>query len=301
MAAVDAQLTTATERVAALQSALDGQPTDEAVIREALSGLDRLDSQARAADESVRQARSQNTAAQATVRQVETDASVLRRSLQQTRDPLVALGAPQVDGSHLLASWTQLTEWAAAQSDSRLQALLAARPADEAAQAALRLAEKALADARTREAQARKAETEATASLERVRAALKGLQTRLGELTASLFDAPSDSDAQAQLAQIAELTATSRAADAALTAARSSREQAEDATRALDRQNAAAWQGLRRARDGLIVLGAPDLPDGSALSGWNTLISLVHRTSRHQGRGAPRGARGRAGKHRAAR
>ena len=164
VAAVDAQLTTATERVAALQSALDGQPTDEAVIREALSGLDRLDSQARAADESVRQARSQNTAAQATVRQVETDASVLRRSLQQTRDPLVALGAPQVDGSHLLASWTQLTEWAAAQSDSRRQALLAARPADEAAQAALRLAEKGLADARTREAQARKAETEATAS-----------------------------------------------------------------------------------------------------------------------------------------
>ena len=45
--------TTATERVAALQSALDGQPTDEAVIREALSGLDRLDAQARAADESV--------------------------------------------------------------------------------------------------------------------------------------------------------------------------------------------------------------------------------------------------------
>ena len=72
-----------------------------------------------------------------------------------------------------------------------------------------------LADARTREAQARKAETEATASHERVRAALKGLQTRLGELTASLFDAPSDSDAQAQLAQIAELTATSRTADAA--------------------------------------------------------------------------------------
>ncbi len=210
VAAVDAQLSAATERVTALQTALAGQPTDVAVIRESLSGLDRLDTDARAADEAVQQARTQNTAAQAAVREAEADAAVLRRSLQQARDPLVALGAPGVDGSHLLASWTQLTDWAAAQSDSRRQALIAARAADDAAQTTLRLAEKSLADTQTRAEQARKAETEATASHERVKSALKGLQTRLGELTASLFDAPSDLDAQAQLARIDELTAAVR-------------------------------------------------------------------------------------------
>ena len=127
------------------------------------------------------------------------------------------LGAPAVDGSQLLlASWTQLTDWAAAQSDSRRQALIAAHAADDAARAALRLAEKALTDTQTRAEQARKAETEATASHERVKATLKGLQTRLGELTASLFDAPSDLEAQAQLARIDELTAAVRSADAVL-------------------------------------------------------------------------------------
>jgi exonuclease SbcC len=272
VAAVDAQLSAATERVTALQTALAGQPTDETVIREALNELDRLDAQARAADEAVQQVRAESAAAQAAVRQAEADAAALRRSLQQARDPLVALGAPGVDGAQLLASWTQLTDWAAAQSDSRRQALVAAHAADDAAEAALRLAEKSLADTQTRAEQARKGETEATASHERVKAALKGLQTRLGELTASLFDAPSDLEAQEQLARIDELTAAVRNADAALRAARSSREQAEDSARALDRQVAVAWQGLRKVRDGLIALGAPELPDGSVLSGWNALF-----------------------------
>lgn len=273
VAAVDAQLSTATERVTTLQTALAGQPVDEAVIRESLSELDRLDTQARAADEAVQRARTQHTAAQAEVREAEADATVLRRSLQQVRDPLVALGAPGVDGSHLLASWTQLTDWAASQSTSRRQTLAAARAADDAAQAALRLAEKALTDTQTRAERARKAETEATASHEWVKATLKGLQTRLGELTASLFDAPSDLEAQAQLARIDELTAAVRSADAVLRTARSAREQAEDSARTLDREISAAWQILRKVRDGLIALGAPELPDGSALSGWNALIA----------------------------
>ena len=221
MAAIDAHESAAQERVTALRTALEGQPTDEAVIRDTLRELDQFDARAQAADGTVRQAREQSAAARAAVRQAETDSATLRRSLQQVRDPLVALGAPGLDGSELLASWTELADWAGAVGPRRRQALPGAQSADNAAQAALRLAEKALVDAQTRAEQARKAETEATASHERVKAALKGLQTRLGELTASLVDAPSDEEAQAQLARIDELAAAARCADAVLRTARS--------------------------------------------------------------------------------
>ena len=203
------------------------------LIRETLKDLDRLDAQAHAADEAVQRARTQLAAAQAAVRQAEADAATLRRDLHQTRDPLVALGAPAVDGSQLLAAWTRLTDWAATQANTRRQALPGAQAADDAAQTALRVADKALTDAQTQAAQARKAETDATGSHERARAALKGLQTRLGELTAALFGAPTERDAQAQLAQIDELTAAATTADAAFQRARTAREQAEDAAKRL--------------------------------------------------------------------
>jgi exonuclease SbcC len=273
VAAIDAEKSAAQQRVTTLRTALQGQSTDEAVIRDALGELDRLDTRVEAADEAVRRAREQNAAAQAALVQAETDSATLRRSLQQVRDPLVALGAPEMDGSELRTSWTHLVDWAAAAADTRRQALPGARASDDAAQVALRVAEKALIDAQTQAVQARKAETDATASHERVKAALKGLQTRLGELTASLAEAPTDQEAQAQLARIDELAAAARVANAVLQDARLSREQAEVSARALDREVVVAWQALRKARDGLIGLGAPELADGSVLSAWNSLIA----------------------------
>ena len=273
VATVDAQLAAATERVTKLHSVLCGQPTNEKVIQQTLNGLDRLDSEAQTADEAMQQARSRNASAQTAVRRAEAVAANLRSSLQQARDPLVALGAPGVTGSQLLTSWTQLTDWALTEASTRRQALPAAHAVSDSALAALRLAEKELANAQAQSARARKAETDATASHERSKGAFKGLQTRLGELTAALAGAPTDKDAQEQLARIDDLTTEARDAHAAVQRARSARELAEDSTRTLDREAASAWQALRRTRDSLIGYGAPELPEGSALSGWNTLIT----------------------------
>ncbi len=165
----------------------------------------------------MQQARTKHAAAQAAVRQAETDSTILRDSLQQVRDPLVALGAPAVDGSQLLASWTRAHRvGGCASRTSGARHSPAHTPRTNAAQAALRLAEKALIDAQTQAAQARKAETEATASHERVKAALKGLQTRLGELTASLFDAPTDQKRRRNSLRSTSSPPTARTADAAL-------------------------------------------------------------------------------------
>ena len=273
VAATDAQLAAAEERIAAVRSALVGQPTEAAAVRDALAGLDLLDGAAEAADQELREARLAVVAAQAAVRQVDVDASDLRRSLHTVRDPLVALGAPAVDGSDLPAAWTLLGEWAADQLGARRQALPGAHSADDAARTALASAEKALAGAQSHAAQARKAETEATGAQERARAGLRALQTRLGELTTVLFDAPSEAETAASLARIDELAAAVRTADGALQRTRTDRQRAEESARALDRESAAAWQALRKVRDGLIALGAPELPDGPVLSAWNVLVA----------------------------
>ena len=205
----------ATERVTALHTALDGQPTDEAVIRETLRELDRLDARAQAADGAVQQAREQSAAARAAVRQA-------GDGFGHTA-AFPAAGTGSIGGVGRTGGGRIPTPGVvdpARRLGGALRPALGGRhspapsPRTTPPQAALRLAEKALADAQTEAAQARKAETDATASHERVKAALKGLQTRLGELTASLAEAPTDEEAQAQLARIDELAAAARVADA---------------------------------------------------------------------------------------
>jgi exonuclease SbcC len=266
-----AQLAAATERVSRLQSALAGLPTDAASIQESLSGLDRLDATAQAAGEAVQRARQRLAAAQATVRQVDADAAEIRASLQSTRDPLVPLGAPAVDGGQLLVAWTRLTDWAAGEAKARRQALPAGTATAESAATELRGAESSLDKANNDVAASRQAETVATAANERAKAVLAGLTTRLGELTVALVGAPTEADAQAQLARIDQLTAAVDDADAALRRARTERERADKSARSLDAEARAAWQVLRKARDTLIPFGAPELPDGSVLIGWDTL------------------------------
>jgi exonuclease SbcC len=259
---------------------LEGGPTDDAAIRATIDGLDRLDTEAQAADQALQQARASFAVAQAAARQVEVDSAALRSGLHRTRDPLVALGAPGFDGADLVASWTLLVDWAGREATARRQALPGAKDDDSAARAAVSAAEGALTEAVTRAGQARKSETDATGSHERAKAALTTLQTRLGELTATLIDAPSDSEAQAELARIDELAAAARDADAALSHARAARQRAEEASQALDREATAAWQVLRKTRDGLIAFGAPVLPDGPVLNAWMSLTAWAAQHAR---------------------
>jgi exonuclease SbcC len=271
LATAAAQLTAATERVSRLESALDGLPTDAASIQESLTALDTLDAKAQAASEAVQRARTRLAAAQAGVRQIDTDAAEIRASLQVSRDPLVQLGAPAVDGGQLLLAWTRLTDWAAGEATARRRALPAATAAAATAVTELRNADTALDKASKDVVASRQAETVATAAHERAKATLAGLTTRLGELTVALVGAPSEADAQAQLARIELLTAGVDDADAALRRAQTARERAEESARTLDAETRAAWQVLRKARDSVIPFGAPELPDGSVLIGWDTL------------------------------
>src|SRR6478752_7497635 len=228
LATAAAWLNAATERVSRLQSALDGLPTDAASIQESLDILDKLDARAQAAGGAVQLARKRYAAAQADLQQLNADAAEIRASLQVSRDPLVSLGAPAVDPGQLLAAWTRLTGWAASQAKVCRQALTTAKANADAAATALRAAETELDKANKDVTASRQAESVATAAHERAKATLASLTTRLGELTVALVGAPSEVDAQAELARIDELAATVDDADAALRRARAARERAEE-------------------------------------------------------------------------
>ena len=267
-----AQVTAAGTTVTQLQAQLVGQP-DEQTVRATLSQIEQLAAQARAAADTLRTARTQAARALDERQRAEAQADDVRTALGAARDPLFALGAPTLDDSDLLQAWTSLTSWVRQQAADRRHALTAAQADALDAAATLTGAQATFKRADAQALRRRTAETDATAARERARADLDALERALRELTVALADAPSDDEADAQLAELDALADAAKTTDAALRVARSARADAEDAVTALARENAAAWQRLRATRDPLFPLGAPELPEGQpALTGWTVLL-----------------------------
>ncbi len=272
-ATATAQLSAATAHRARLQAALDGRPADIADIRHTLRRLDGLEADVRGAADALGRARTAHTAAQTATRQLDGEVAALRTALRTVRDPLVALSAPALDDIDLLGAWTLLAGWAQQQAAARDAALLRAKTAAGHTRSAELAARAAFTAADTEAAASDTAHTEAAAARERAVTALGGLDRRIDELAEALRGAPSDADAQAQLGKLDELGAAVRGADETLRGARAARVQAEKAAEALTQDAAAVWQVLRATRDRLVPFGAPELPEGSALAGWATLLT----------------------------
>ena len=272
-AIASAQLSAATAQVGRLTAALDGGPTDAAVIRETLRGLDVLEADARAAGAALTRARAAHLAAQEATRGLHGEVAALRAALRTARDPLVPFGAPPLDDTDLLDAWTGLAGWAQLEADARATAVIGARTTAARALTAEAAARKAFAAAEAASASADTAHTQAVGSHQGAATALAGLERRRVELATALSGAPSDTDARELLAGLDDLATAARGTDTALRAARAARVRAEAEEQSLTRDAAAVWQVLRATRDRLVGLGAPELPDGSALSGWTALLS----------------------------
>ena len=78
-------------------------------------------------------ARTRHRSAQAAERKAEADQATARAALRRARDPLVELGAPQVDDTNLAEGWARLSAWAAGQARARAAALAEARQAAQQA------------------------------------------------------------------------------------------------------------------------------------------------------------------------
>src|SRR5664280_75103 len=272
-ATASAQLSAATAQVGRLTAALDGGPTDAAVIRETLCGLDVLEADARVAGAALTRARAAHLAAQGATRGLHGEVAALRAALRTARDPLVPFGAPPLDDTDLLDAWTGLAGWAQLQADARATAVIGARTTAARALRAEAAARKAFAAAEAASASADTAHTQAVGSHQGAATALAGLERRRVELATALSGAPSDTDARELLAGLDDLATAARGTDTALRAARAARVRAGAEEQSLTRDAAAVWQVLRATRDQLVGLGAPELSDGSALSGWTALLS----------------------------
>ena len=127
-----ARLSQVTARITELGELLADAPADEQ-ITERLALRDRLESAAAAAETALRAARAERTKAEAALAALERAEHGARGQLSVTRDRVVALGAPALDGHGLLDGWTTLVTWASGQVKLREQdAEAAAREADTA-------------------------------------------------------------------------------------------------------------------------------------------------------------------------
>jgi len=272
-ATAGAQVSAATAQVSRLTAALADGPTDAAAIRETLHGWDVLEADARAAGVALTRARTAHLAAQEAARDLHGEVATLRSALRTARDPLVPFGAPALDDTDLLGAWTGLAGWARSQAAARVTAVVTARTAARRAHTAEARARKAFAAAVDQTARADSAHVQAVESRQGAATILTGLERQRDQLENALEDAPSDAAAKALLAELDILAAAALATDTALRGSRTSRLRAEAQERSLLEDAAAAWQVLRATRDRLVGLGAPELPDGSAISGWTALLS----------------------------
>src|SRR5215472_15052339 len=173
-----------TDRIAELDRLLRDAP-DESQVSAQLALLGELEAAASRAGQRLVSARSNLGQAQQGVTDLERAESAARARLSATRDPLVRLGAPALDGLGLLAGWTTLQAWAAAEACARDQDIGPARERVTAARAGAAELSHGLSEdlaaaglALRPEAVAAGAATAVTAALERARAETRRVADR---------------------------------------------------------------------------------------------------------------------------
>jgi exonuclease SbcC len=136
-----ADLDQARTRVMELADLLRDAP-DEAEVTERLTRRDQLEATAEATGKSLLDARRKRTAQEQVLDGRQRAESAARAALSASRDRVVALGAPPVDGLGLLAGWMALGRWAADAAVRRAEDIKVASDAVAVAeQAARELAE----------------------------------------------------------------------------------------------------------------------------------------------------------------
>jgi DNA repair protein SbcC/Rad50 len=240
-----------------------------ALIRE----RDKLDQAATKTAKETEAARLGHQAAQAAEQQADADVSAARDALRAARDPLVQLGALQVDATSLAAGWTALVTWAADQQRARAADLAAAREAATAAASQHRAAITEFGDAEQALTRLRDEANIAVRADQQAKTKLGQVTERLTELGELLKDAPDDNQITAQLAMLGQLEEAAAKAGEALRAARADRAKGETVLAALQRAEATARAELSAARDRVVALGAPALETLGLNDAWTTLVT----------------------------
>ncbi|CAM3783778.1 AAA family ATPase [Smaragdicoccus niigatensis] len=189
--------------------------------------------------------------------------------LRSARDTVP--GAPLIDDSDVAAAWGSLTTWAA----ERAAAIPIDQLKQEAAQAHSDFIAKAT-DLKSSEAAAKQANQrrlDTALASQKAQAALSNAETRRDELTQTLATAIDADSVEIELRKVALLEASCTKARAQLAAARTAVRTAQSAQKQATERASASWAALRRARDPLTGLGAPEpgAESSDLQQAWTTL------------------------------
>lgn len=222
------------------------------------------DTAATAARGAVRDAEGAVESAQQRARQAQTE-------LHTARDTVGALNPPPIDDGDVGAAWSQLTTWAEAQRDSLTGhiELLTPQAAQARADAEAGAAEAAAAEGRVQSAQT--ALTAASVEASQAETELQTAWARKTELAGLLADKASADAARAELDQVKALEQQGTDVNTQLLEARSATGVARAAVATAASAIAGSWERLRRLRDPLTALGAPEVAGVSLLAEWDLL------------------------------
>lgn len=286
-AAADAAVQTATAQVTRAATIVEGyekalaDAPDPAAVDTVLADLDQLAGDVDTAADTARAARHDRDSALAALDEVRDDIDSAARALRSTRDPLVALGAPDPDAD-VPATWRALVAWAAGAAASRDEALPAATARQADAARSLEDATAAFATAGREAAAARARETAAARAEQGAHTALDTARRRADDVRAVLADAPTAASASAELERLSGLERDARTADAAVREARTAVTTARDAAAAVGAEIERAWQALSAARDPLVALGAPSIAGDDLAAAWRDLTGwATDEAARH--------------------
>ena len=212
-------------------------------------------------------------AAQAASQQADANVSAARDALRAARDPLVQLGAPQLDATSIATGWAALATWAADQQRARAADLAAAREAADAAVGRHHAAITEFGDAEQALTRLRDEANTAVRADQQAKTKLGQVTERLAVLGELLRDAPDDTQITEQLALLGQLEEAAAKAGEVLREARADRAKGETALATLERAEATARAELSGARDRVVALGAPALETLGLHDAWTTLVT----------------------------
>ncbi len=224
------------------------------------------------ADMALRLAHSAVSTAEEASRAAQDQMRVVLQSIQITRETLVALKPPLVDETELAASCQRFTSWIDQRRAESTTELARLEEEERNAQIASEKAESALKDAEASEKEANSKATEAALAEQTASNELKRTELRINELRALLENAKDRDQATTELEGIKALEDQLAELRRQVVGARAAVADAETQRAAADTAVQESWRLLRKSRDGLSHLGAPEIEGADLSAGWDTLV-----------------------------
>lgn len=264
--------------VAVARTALEDASTQEA----------RAAQEVQSAETEIERAESEHRRAQEAVRAAAGAQQTARSQLRAARDPLVPLGAPALDDTELAGAWTRLQDWATSQRQAASTALPPLQDAAASAASDVNRTQEDLAIATAQRASTQTAYDLAVTAASEAKAAVTQAKERLDRLAASLVGCLPLPDVEQALIVLDGLERAAAEADIAVTQAREERDAADVVLAEVANDRRQAHTELVAARDPLVALGAPPLPEGQPFAdAWEGLFAWAaqQRQARSDERG----------------